>query len=38
MHPRGSQGDAAATRAGDTAQAEAETLKHQASLKAQIWF
>jgi len=34
---RGSQGGAAATRAGDTALAEAEALKLQAGLKAQIW-
>ena len=33
----GSQGGAAATMAGDTDLAEAEALKHQAGLKAQIW-
>jgi hypothetical protein len=35
VHPRGSQGGAETTRAGDTALAEA--LKLQAGLKAQIW-
>ena len=37
MHPPGSQGGAAATKAEDTDLAVAEALKHQACLKAQIW-
>jgi len=37
VHPRGSPGGAETTRAEDTALAEAEALKLQACLKAQIW-